>query len=154
MSNIYVEASKVIPARAADIYAVIADYQVGHQAILPRPYFVSMEVKSGGYGAGTTTHIQMKVMGQEFHYDQIVTEPEPGRVIKETDINTGQWSAFTLDPVEGGSATRVTISSEFPASSGLSGMMERLFQPMIVRKIYHIELDNLAAYMQKKQKAG
>lgn len=118
-------------------------------AILPQPYFTELIVEQGGQGAGTMLRTSMNVFGQEFHYHQLVTEPEPGRVLVETDVDTGQWSSFTLEPLNAGSQTRVTINSAFPASPGFKGLMERLFNPIITRRIFAQELSNLNEYVQK-----
>ena len=150
MSNIHVEATATIPARPEAVYAVLADYRGGHSAILPKPYFTGLTIEEGGQGAGTITRVRMKVMGQEFAYHQRVTEPEPGRVMVETDIETGQWSSFTIDPVEGGAQARVTIASEFPVSPGVKGLLERLFIPPTTRRIYRQELQNLADYLRNR----
>ena len=151
MNWIYVEATKVINARPADIYSVLSDYKVGHPAILPKPYFLSLEVEKGGVGEGTITRLHMKVMGKDYHYRQMVTEPEPGRVLVETDMETGQASWFTFDPVAGGSQTRLTISAKFPGQGGIVGVMEKFVHQLFTRKLFNTELDNIAAYMQQKQ---
>jgi Polyketide cyclase / dehydrase and lipid transport len=145
-----IESSRVIDAAPADIYAVIADYNVGHQAILPRKYFTELVVEKGGTGAGTVTRLTMKVMGKEFKYHQIVSEPESGRVIKEADMDTPQYSTFTFDPVNGGKQTRVTINIFHPQSAGIMGFLEKLTTPPLTRRILDQELQNLADYMQSK----
>lgn len=150
MSLLTVDVSKEINARPQDVYAVIADYKVGHPAILPKPYFTELTVEEGGQGAGTVLRLRMNVYGQEFHYHQIVTEPEPGRVLVETDLDTGLYSKFIFEPLDGGQRTRVTISAQFKISAGLKGLMERLFTPMVVRGIFNQELDNLAAYVRRQ----
>ena len=150
MNGIGVETSSIIDGRPEDIYAVIADYQVGHPAILPKPYFTELTVEAGGQGAGTLLRTSMTIFGQDFHYHQRVSEPEPGRVLLETDVDTGQWSSFTLEPLNGGSQTRVTITAEFPASPGFKGLMERLFNPIVTRRIFQQELQNLNEYMQTR----
>src|SRR5690349_13063520 len=122
--KIHVQASHIIDARPEQVYAVISDYEVGHPAILPK-YFTSLRVVKGGQGAGTELYVDLKVYGQEFHYHQIVTEPEPGRTLVETDVETGQFSRFTFEPLNGGQQTKVTIFSEFPASPGFKGLMEK-----------------------------
>lgn len=146
MSSIHAEASAVIDARPETIYNVLRDYRVGHPAILPKPYFHEFKLLKGGFGAGTEYHLTMKVYGRTFTCQQRISEPEPGRVILETDIHTGQFSRFTLDPVEGGK-TRVTITVEQPASPGFAGFMERLMTPSIMRGIFNKELALLAAYV-------
>ncbi|HEX2619236.1 MAG TPA: SRPBCC family protein [Phototrophicaceae bacterium] len=150
MSNanpIKVAASAVIDARPETLYAIISDYRVGHPAILPKPYFTDLVVEKGGQGAGTVMTVKLKVWGQVSIYHQIVSEPEPGHVILETEMNTGQFSSFTFEPLNGGEQTRLTIYSEFPASRGLKGWLERLTMPGIAGKIYHKELDNIAEYV-------
>lgn len=147
MSRIKAEASAVIDAPPEKIYNVIRDYNVGHQAILPKPYFTEMKVIKGGVGAGTETHLTMNVYGRTMTFHQIVSEPEPGRKLVETDVNTGQFSSFTLEPLDGGARTRVTIYAEQPASPGLAGVLERLMTPGIQRRIFEKELQNLAEYM-------
>lgn len=147
---IHVEVSQVINARPETLYAIMRDYRVGHLAVLPKPYFESMTVEEGGVGAGTVIRVKMKVMGQEFNYHMDVTEPEPGRVITETDRITGQVSTFTFEPVNGGSQTRVTIATHAKTSPGLKGVMEKLFVPSITRRIFKQELQNLADYARQK----
>jgi hypothetical protein len=147
MDKIQVDASAVIDARAEAIYRVLADYEVGHAAIVPKQYFKELTVEKGGHGAGTVIRLKMNVYGSEFHYHQIVSEPEPGRIIKETDINTGLSSWFTLVPLGNGEQTRVTISSEFIPSEGFKGVIEKLFTPPTMHRIFKTELENLANYM-------
>lgn len=150
---IKVQASEVIDARPEDVYALLSDYKIGHPAILPKPYFTGLTVEKGGQGEGTIVITKMKVMGQEFVYRQAVTEPEPGRLLVETDLETGQFSSFTFEPVNGGKQTYLTIYSEFPGKAGFAGWMEKLMQPMIVGRIYRQELRNIAVYFQNKAAA-
>lgn len=140
-----VEASAVIDARPEDIYAVISDYHVGHPAIVPKPYFEEIKVEKGGQGAGTVIRLKMKIFGQEYNYHQIVTEPEPGRVLVETDINTGQYSKFIVEPV--GKQTQVTIFAHFPGKPGIAGLIEKWMNPLITRQLFKKELRQLADYV-------
>ena len=153
MSTIHVEATQVINARPEEIYAVLSDYRVAHPAILPKPYFTDLVVEKGGQGAGTVTRVLMKVWGTEFKYHQIVSEPEPGRVLVETDLETGQFTKFIFEPLNGGTQTRLTIASEFPASQGFKGFMEKLMQPPVARGIYMKEMANIAQYVQTRRTA-
>jgi ribosome-associated toxin RatA of RatAB toxin-antitoxin module len=147
MGLMRVESSAVIPARPEAIYAVLADYREAHPAILPKPYFTELKVEEGGQGAGTVIHVRMKVFGVESEFHQIVSEPEPGRVLAETDLNTGLTSTFTVEPLNGGGQSRVTIATEFNPRPGFMGFMERLFNPPIMRRIFNQELQNLADYV-------
>lgn len=152
MTMITVEVHDVVPANIKTVYAVIADYEVGHQAILPRPEFKEMKVIEGGYGAGTRLKLHIRLWGQSYYYEQVVEEPDVGRVILERDVNTGQVSTFTLEPLSE-TSTRVTITANVPLSKGLRGVLERLSQPTIMRKLFTIELKNLAAYVSRPEVA-
>lgn len=147
---IHVEASHIVDARPEDVYAVVSDYRVGHPAILPRQYFTRLDVEKGGQGAGTILRGALKVFGQEYTFHQEVTEPEAGRVIAETDIETGQYTSFTFESLNSGKQTRVTIVSDFPPSRGFTGFMEKFMKPAIIRKIYNAELQQLADYLRAK----
>jgi hypothetical protein len=104
-----ISASKLIPAPARKVYDLIADYRNGHPRILPKPYFVSLHVEEGGYGTGTVIKFQMQLMGriQSFHSE--ITEPVPGHILVETDMNNGTVTTFTVDPSSGGQESFVTI---------------------------------------------
>jgi uncharacterized protein YndB with AHSA1/START domain len=148
MNNIHVEASQVIDAPPEKVYSIIADYHEGHQAILPRQYFMGMTIKEGGKGAGTAIEVAMKVMGSRSLLNLHVSEPEPGRVLVETDPDAGVVTTFTVEPLDKGSKSRVTIQTSFVASPGLRGFMERLLNPPITRRIYRQELVLLANHAQ------
>jgi hypothetical protein len=107
-------------------------------------------VLKGGYGAGTETDLLMEVYGQQTRYHQVITEPVPGRVIREQDQLSSQYSEFRLEPVGDGTKTQVTIFSEMPIDGGIKGLMQRWFQPRIVRKIFAKELDNLENYLSQQ----
>lgn len=147
MNTLTITQSAVIDAAPQKVYGVIADYHVGHRAILPQPYFEEMSIVQGGHGAGTELRLRVKLLGQTYHYHQMVSEPEPGHVIKERDIETGQFTTFTFDPMDNGKQTQVTIKSVFPVESGIAGLMQRLVQPAITRRLYRQELGILADYV-------
>ena len=147
MNAITVEYSAVIDAAPQTIYAILRDYDGGHRAILPKPYFQSMDIEAGGVGAGTVLNLTVNIYGQSYHYHQVVSEPEPGRILMEKDMDTGQWSRFVIDPLEEGRRSRVTIESEFPATRGLMGWLQRWTLPPVARRIYAEELAQLAAYV-------
>ena len=152
MTTLHAEESMIITARAAELYAVVADYHAGHPAILPKPYFQELTVEKGGVGAGTIVRASVKVMGRVFPVHHLVSEPEPGRVLQESDLDKpGEFTQFTFEPVNGGAQTRVTIATEFVPSPGLMGVMERLTKPGMARKMYQQELRNLAAYVGERQ---
>ncbi len=147
MTMLHAEYSEVIYARPEAIYAVLSDYEQGHPAILPKQYFTELEVEQGGHGAGTILRGALKVWGTEYRFHQIVSEPEPGRVLMETDLDNGQVTKFIVEPLDNGQRTRVTIASDFPPSPGLIGLTERWIKPAVTRRIYAAELAQLAAYV-------
>ena len=144
---VHFEYSAEIDAPAEKLYAVISDYHVGHPAIVPKPEFSNFKVEQGGRGAGTIITFDVTVMGQTVHYRDVITEPEPGRVISEDDEVLGVFTKFILDPLDGGRRTRVTISTEFRDKPGIQGLMERLINPMVAKGLYKRELQNLAEYV-------
>jgi uncharacterized protein YndB with AHSA1/START domain len=153
MNKVQVSVAQVIDARPEKLYAIVRDYHVGHPAIVPKPYFTSVTVEQGGVGAGTIVISEGAVWGTKFRYRHVVTEPEPGRRLVETDSYTGQWSSFTFEPLNGGAQTRVTITAEYPLSPGFKGFMERLLNPIVSRRMFRQELDNLAEYARTAQVA-
>jgi uncharacterized protein YndB with AHSA1/START domain len=148
MSFYFAEASEIIDAPPEKIYAIISDYHAGHPSILPPRYFTELTVQEGGQGEGTVVDVHMNVFGMNVHYHMIVTEPEPGRVLVEEDKSAGVITTFTLDPVNGGKQTRVTIATKAKTSPGLRGMIEKLMNPPTARKIYREELRQLAEVVQ------
>ncbi|MEM7345695.1 MAG: SRPBCC family protein [Chloroflexota bacterium] len=134
--------SALIQAPAKEVYHIIADYQDGHDKILPKPPFVSLEVEEGGIGAGTVIQVTMRVMGRLQTFGATITEPEPGRVLVETN-DTGYVTTFTVDPRETGQQAYVTIATEMPNQGGIGGLFERWLVPRMLRPVYVKELGKL-----------
>jgi hypothetical protein len=151
MSEIHAEGTAVINARPEEVYAVLSDYHVGHPAILPRPPFTKLTVEEGGKGAGTVVLVGMKVMGREQVTRGIVTEPEPGHKLVETYPDSGIVTTFTVDPVNDGLQSRVTIATDARTSSGLQGLFERLMIPSFLSRVYKTELQQLSDYVSGKR---
>jgi hypothetical protein len=139
-----ISASAVIPARRERVYSLLANYRDGHPRILPGQ-FSNLVVEQGGIGAGTVIRFQMSVLGKKQSFRAAITEPEPGRVLMETDLDSsGAVTTFTLDPGTAPADSRVTISTQLPVRSGLLGWIERKFSTLLLRPIYLKELENLA----------
>ena len=133
-----------IDAPAHVLYDIIADYRVKHPRILPRPPFESLAVEQGGTGAGTVIRVGIRLLGRLQSYRATVTEPEPGRVLVETNEN-GYATSFTVDPRADGTSTRVTIATTLSGRGGVIGALERHFVTWLLRPVYTRELENLAA---------
>ena len=135
--------SSLIPSPSQKVYSIIADYNNGHPQILPKPPFVSLTVEKGGVGAGTVLHVKMKVMGKLQAFKTIVTEPEPGRVLVETN-DTGYITTFTIDPQNDGKFSYVTFTTEITKNSSLLKKIEFFFSKQYLPLVYKKELENLA----------
>lgn len=151
MRQIYVRAEAVLDARPEDVYAAIADYRHGHPNIVPKESFFDLQVEQGGYGAGTVHSFKFKSLGVVKTFRQRVSEPEPGRVLVEQDIDTPQntTTTFTIIPVEEGQKAHVEISTTMNSTPGLAGVIERMVVPMINRRVYRKELKLLEAFARK-----
>ncbi|MBZ0301843.1 MAG: hypothetical protein K8J31_18995 [Anaerolineae bacterium] len=108
-------------------------------------------VEEGGVGAGTVIRVRMNVMGIEQAYHMTVSEPEPGRVLAEDDPAVGVHTTFTVEPRNGGQQSQVTITTVSTTSPGFKGLMERMMNPPVARRIYRQELQNLADYVRSQK---
>ena len=142
-SLLHVSASAKVGAAATIVYRMIADYRNGHTRIIPAKYFSNLEVEEGGYGAGTLIRYHLHALGTTHHARARVTEPEPGRVLVETDLDKGAVTTFTVDSL-GGNASQVTIATDIPVRGGLLGSVERLMLRNFLQRVYAAELARLA----------
>jgi len=131
-------AERTVPASAAAVYALLADYQDGHPRILP-PAFSDYTVLQGGTGAGTVIRFALKLAGRRQVTEARVDEPEPGRVLSEAYPDRGTVTRFIVDPV--GDQSQVRIETSWEASRGLTGLIERLVVPRVFRTLFTEELD-------------
>lgn len=144
MAGHQITASALISAPPQDVYTIIADYQHGHPQILPKPPFVSLDVEQGGVGAGTVIRVEMRVLGRLQTFRAVITEPELGRVLVETN-DTGYVTSFTVEPRADGQQAYVTITTEMTGRAGILGALERWFTTRLLRPVYVRELGQLAA---------
>lgn len=142
--SVIVESSAIIPALPQAVYDLLADYHVGHPSILPKPYFVALTVEEGGIGEGTVFRADMKVMGQKSSFRSKVTEPERGKLLRETDLDTGTVTDFIVAPA-GDGQTKLTFHTDYKVKN----FIERLMIPPILRRMYKQELANIVTHFQK-----
>ena len=129
------------------VYATIANYHTEHPRILPKE-FSGMTVESGGIGAGTIVRFNMRVFGRTQTLRSAVTEPQPGRVLVETDLDfNGAVTTFTVDPGATPGQCEVTISTELRVRGGIPGAIERFLATRYLRPIYQKELMLLRAFV-------
>jgi polyketide cyclase/dehydrase/lipid transport protein len=150
MARNVVSAESTVDAPADTVYGYLADMRDHHPRFLP-PAFSDFQVESGGIGAGTVTRFTMTAGGRTREYRMKVDEPEPGRVLTESDMNSTAVTTFTVSPR--GGTSLVTISTEWDGASGIGGLFERMFAPRVLRDIYADELRRLDAYARERRSA-
>jgi hypothetical protein len=136
---IRVRAERLIPAPQAAVYALLADYRHGHPSILP-PAFSDFMVLEGGIGAGTLIRYRVKLGGRTREVAARVAEPEPGRMLTETDVRTGAVTSFLVTPA--GEQTRLQFETAWEPH-GIAGIVERLAAPRMLRRLYEKEFDRI-----------
>ncbi|MDF2626708.1 MAG: Polyketide cyclase / dehydrase and lipid transport [Symbiobacteriaceae bacterium] len=149
MSSFQVIVSKVIDAPSEAVYNVIIDMDE-HRKILPKE-FTALTVEKGGRGAGTVVRAEMQVMGVKAAHRLVISEPEPGRIMKEVDTNTGVDTTWTVTPRDGGQRCELKLDTVMRVKPGFQGWVEKLITPGIMRGMYRRELDQIAAYVRTKQ---
>jgi uncharacterized protein YndB with AHSA1/START domain len=146
-----VNAERTIDAPAEAVYGYLSNMSEHHRRFLP-PAFSDFEVESGGVGAGTVTRFKVTAGGRTREYRMKVAEPEPGRVITESDANSSLVTTFTVVPA--GASSRVSISTTWQGAGGIGGFFEKMFAPKAMRGIYRDELERLNAYAREQKDAG
>ncbi len=142
MGRIHIQAKSVINAPAAEVYTLLADYRNGHPLVVPRQYFSDLTVEQGGIGAGTIVSFSVKAGGNTHHYRDVVSEPEPGRVLVESDMLSTTVTTFTVTPLNDTQST-VQIATDMDSSSGIRGIFEMLIAPNILKGMYEKELKQI-----------
>src|SRR5262245_27716859 len=138
-----VSASAPIAAPADRVYRMLADYRVGRPSLLPK-HVGPLVVEEGGVGAGTKILASVRMMGRMRSFRAVVSEPDPGRVLVETNLDSPpSVTTFTVDR-RGERAAHVTISTEVQVRSGPLGALERFMVRRFLMPIYASELKLLA----------
>jgi uncharacterized protein YndB with AHSA1/START domain len=150
MAKIVVSAERVVDAPAEAVYRYVADMREHHPRFLP-PAFSDFQVESGGTGAGTITRFKVTAGGRTRDYRMKVDEPEPGRVLTESDTASSMVTTTTVTPRDG--AALVEISTSWNGAGGIGGFFERRFAPKAMRAIYTDELERLNAYARDQHPA-
>src|SRR5690242_7398787 len=149
MAEVRVESEGIVHAAPAVVYGYLADMRKHHPKFLP-PAFSDFTVVEGGVGAGTVTTFTVRAGGRSRPYKMRLSEPEPGRVLQETDEDSSLVTTFTVDGVavdaSGGEQSRVRIRTTWQGAGGIGGFFERTFAPRAMRSIYDDELRRLDAY--------
>jgi len=151
MPRLHASAERTVPAQAAAVYALLADYRDGHPRILP-PAFSDYTVLHGGTGAGTVIRFALELAGRRQVTEARVDEPEPGRVLSEAYPERGAVTRFTVDPV--GDQSQIRIETSWESSRGLTGLIERLILPRLFRTLFTEELELIERWAIDSQTSG
>lgn len=143
MGKVTAEHEAPIGAPADLTYRLIADFNQHHPNFLPDA-FSDFKVLEGGVGAGTVTSFKLSAGRRVRDYTMRVDEPEPGRVLTETDQGSSLVTRFTVTPE--GEGCRVKIDTSWDGAGGIGGFFERTFAPKVLSKLYADELSRLDAY--------
>ena len=147
MALLQARAERPVAAPPDRVYSYLADYRQHHHRFLP-PAFSDYAVEQGGFGAGTVVSVRITSAGQTRAYRLQVSEPEPGRVLVETDRQSGTVTTFTVLPE--GQHSRVRIQTTWPAAGGLSGLLERLLAPAFAGRLFADEIARLDRYAREQ----
>jgi hypothetical protein len=150
MAPIVVRAQRTVNAPADVVYGYIADMREHHPRFLPAE-FTDFQVESGGVGAGTVTRFAVTAGGRTRNYHMRIDEPEPGRVLTESDMNSSLVTTYTVTPREG--SCLVEIQTTWQGAGGIGGIFERAFAPRAMQRIYAQALDRLDAYVRERSSA-
>jgi hypothetical protein len=147
VATVLAAAEGTVNAPADKVYGYIADMREHHPRFLP-PAFSDFQVESGGVGAGTVTRFKVTAGGRSREYRMTVAEPEPGRILTESDTGSSLVTRTTVTPQ--GDASVVEISTTWQGAGGIGGFFERIFAPRALRGIYEDELRRLDAYAREQ----
>lgn len=151
MGTIEVSADRMVQAPADVVYGYVAGLKE-HRPRYLASAFSDYVVESGGVGAGTVVRFTITAGGRNRAYEMHVAEPEPGRVLTESDAGSTLVTTFTVIPHD--AVSRVRITTTWQGAGGVGGIFERLFAPKVLRRVYAEELDRLDAYAREQQQAG
>jgi hypothetical protein len=143
MTTLVASAERAIPLPAETLFDYVADFREHHPKILP-PAFADFTVESGGIGVGTVTTSRFTMGGRTRPLRTAVSRVEPGRLIEEVVLDEPMVTTFSFDPNDGWSTVR--IETRWEPGRGVSGLLERLFAPRLLTRIYADELSRLETY--------
>jgi ribosome-associated toxin RatA of RatAB toxin-antitoxin module len=147
VSEVYVMAEGLVAAPADRVYELIADHREHHPKFLPSN-FSNYEIERGGVGAGTITTFTITAGRRSRNYRMRIDEPEPGRVLTESDTTSSLVTTWTVTPE--GDQARVRIETRWEGAKGAAGFFERVFAPPALRRIYNDELSHLDRYAREQ----
>ena len=101
-------------------------------------------------GPGTITRFTVTAGGRSRNYRMKVDEPEPGRIITESDTGSSLVTKTTVTSMHNG-VSHVEIATTWQGAGGIGGFFERTFAPRALRAIYEDELKRLDGYRRERK---
>lgn len=150
MAKITVSQEGAVGAPADFTYKLIADDN-HHRHFLPEG-ITDFKTLERGVGRGTVHSFTLTAGKRVREYVMEVGEPEPGRVITETDQSSSLVTTFTVTP--DGDTCRVEIRTEWDGAAGVGGFFERTFAPKVMEKMYAEQIALLDRYASNLVAAG
>lgn len=150
MKQLKVISERTLPAPTEVVYQVLADYQNHHPHILP-PEFQDVKVVKGGYGHGTEVTFTSLLGGRPRKFHLQVKEIKAGQVLVESDTLSSLVTTMTVVPSSNGS--HVIFETVWEASSGIMGLLESLFAPSMMRRLYDAEFKLFEQYVTQQKMA-
>ena len=147
MAEVSAVAEGLVRAPAHVVYSLIADYRNHHPNFLP-PSISNFEIERGGVGDGTIATYTVSAGRRSRNFRVRVSEPEPGRVLTESDTTSSLATTWTVTPE--GDLSRIRMETRWDGAHGVAGFFERLFAPGALRRIYNDELRRLDRYAQEQ----
>ena len=123
--------------------AFLRDYRTARARILTDKYS-AYRVEAGGDGAGTVVAYHFAAGGRERDY-RLRAEESDGS-LRERDELSSFVSTWTVAPTATGSD--VTLEGSWDGASGIAGIFEGLFAPLVLRRTYGEILSRLATALQ------
>lgn len=150
MATLEATADRIVHAPADLVFGFVAGLEEHRPHYLPEAYG-EYEVVSGGTGAGSVVRFRITAGGRSRAYEMTVAEPEPGRVLTESDAHSSLVTTYTVLPND--AESRVRISTTWKGAGGIGGVFERLFAPRVLARLHKDELDRLESYAAARSSA-
>ncbi|HLJ80950.1 MAG TPA: SRPBCC family protein [Ktedonobacterales bacterium] len=141
MSQIHVEAERIVNARPEDAFRFLANYRDRRPTILTKDYS-NYQVVKGGSGAGTVFTYTFHTARGDRPYEMRVEEPAKNTLL-ERDTRSSLTTTWRVAPAGDSSQSRVSIVTEWAGASGIGGFFERTFAPASLKRTYMAILDRL-----------
>ena len=126
------------------VWALLRDYRVARPRLLSA-HFSDYRVQERGDGAGTVIAYRLRVGRHQREHVIAVTEPVPGRVLRERDRTSAWVSTWTLTPGGEGERTvvRLAVTLRDPQISGwlARARARRALRRLCGQLLEHIDAD-------------